>query len=302
MNNNASDVMERVVARLVDAIEAGTDGWEMPWRTLGTHGWPTNAVTGTRYSGGNVLALHFAAIDRGDASARWATYKQWEALGGQVRQGERGTRCIYWHVKPADITTDPDPDTGETVELQTTARVAWARAFTVFNAAQVDNDPGAEPVPELTPLERDARVNAFFAAIPALVAWGAGNPCYQPATDRVVMPAFDAFHSTADAYATLAHELGHWTGHPTRLTRTYGRRFGDDAYAAEELVAELSAAFTCAVTGIDTVERTDHAAYLAHWCRMLKAQPAILWTVAAKAQSATDWLAAYSTTPAEGRD
>ena len=88
------------------------------------------------------------------------------------------------------------------------------------------------------------------------------------------MPAFDAFHSGPDAYGTLAHELTHWTGHPTRLARTYGKRFGDDAYAAEELVAELGAAFVCALVGIDSVARTDHAGYLAHWCRMLRAQPA----------------------------
>ena len=92
---------------------------------------------------------------------------------------------------------------------------------------------------------------------------------------------------------------GHWTGHPTRLARIYGKRFGDDAYAAEELVAELAAAFTCPVAGIDTVARTDHAGHLTHWTRMLRAQPAVLWTVASKAQAATDRLAAYSTTPAD---
>ena len=170
----------------------------------------------------------------------------------------------------------------------------------MFNAAQVDNDPAAPaPPPTLDPLDRDARAEAFFAAVPAVVRWGAGNPCYRPATDDVVMPAFDAFHTAADAYGTLAHELTHWTGHPTRLARTYGKRFGDDAYAAEELVAELGAAFVCALVGIDSVARTDHAGYLAHWCRMLRAQPAVLWTVAAKAQAAADWLAAYSTTPAD---
>ena len=113
------------------------------------------------------------------------------------------------------------------------------------------------------------------------------------------MPAFDAFHSAPDAYGTLAHELTHWTGHHSRLARTYGKRFGDDAYAAEELVAELGAAFVCALVGVDSVARTDHAGYLTHWCRMLRAQPAVLWTVAAKAQTAADWLAAYSTTPAD---
>jgi antirestriction protein ArdC len=297
---NATDVMDNVVARLVDAIEAGADDWQMPWRSLGSTGWPTNAATGNRYSGGNVIALYLAAIDHHYPTARWATYKQWQVLGAQVRKGERGTLGIFWKVTEAKA-DDADGKADSTDEQTPRRRNAWARTFTVFNAAQVDNDPAATvpAVVVLDPLDRDARAEAFFAAVPAVVRWGAGNPCYRPIPDDVVMPAFDAFHTPADAYATEAHELTHWTGHPTRLARTYGKRFGDDAYAAEELVAELGAAFVCALVGIDSVARTDHASYLAHWCRMLRAQPAVLWTVAAKAQAAADWLAAYSTTPAD---
>jgi antirestriction protein ArdC len=286
---NAATVMDNVVARLVTAIEAGAHTWTMPWRALGTSGWPTNAATGNRYRGANALALHLAAIDHGHPTARWATYKQWTTLGAHVCKGERGTAGIFWKV------TDPD-DTDDETPPQ---RRAWARAFTVFNAAQVDGDPDTRVDDDFTPLERDARAEAFFAAVPAAVRWGAGNPCYRPTTDDVVMPAFDAFYTGADAYATLAHELSHWTGHPTRLNRRYGTRFGDHAYAAEELVAELGAAFCCALAGIDTVARTDHAGYLAHWCQMLRAQPAVLWSIAGKAQTAADWLAAYSTTPAD---
>ena len=292
---NAADVMDDVVARLVAAIEAGADTWDMPWRSLGTTGWPINAATGNRYRGGNVIALYLVAADRGYATARWATYRQWTALGAQVRQGERGTRGIFWKVTERD--TDDDTSDDDNPARQ---RSAWARAFTVFNAAQVDNDPRADEAPlDVSPLQRDARAEAFFAAVPATVQWGGGNPCYRPATDDVLMPNFDAFDTAADAYSTLAHELIHWTGHRTRLGRIYGKRFGDDAYAAEELVAELGAAFTCAVVGIATVARTDHAGYLSHWTRMLRAQPAVLWTIASKAQAATDWLAAYSTTPAD---
>lgn len=297
---NAADVMTEVVDRLVAAIEAGADGWQMPWRNLGVTGWPTNAATGNRYSGANFIALHFATVERGWPTARWATFKQWQSLGAQVRRGEHGTRGIVWKIaERATTDTTGDDDSERDDDTTTRRRMAWARTFTVFNAAQVDNDPNPPAPVELDPLDRDARAEAFFAAIPAVVRWGIGNPCYRHGSDDIAMPAFDAFHTTANAYATLAHELTHWTGHPTRLARTYGRRFGDDAYAAEELVADLGAAFVCALVGIDTVARTDHAAYLAHWCRMLRAQPAILWTIAAKSQAATDWLAAYSTTPAE---
>ena len=293
----AQDVMNDVVTRVVAAMEAGAATWQMPWRTVATTGWPTNAVTGNRYTGGNVVALHLASVDAGHPSARWATYKQWASVGAQVRRGEHGVGCVFWKVTDR-ASTDTD-DTDGTAGALTPARSAWARSFTVFNAAQVDNDPHPVAAHDLDPLERDARADAFFAAIPADVRWGSGNPRYQPSSDTVIMPAFDAFTTAADAYAILAHELGHWTGHPSRLARTYGRRVGDDAYAAEELVAELSAAFTCAAGGIATAARTDHAAYLAHWIRMLRAQPAILWTVAAKAQAATDWLAAYTATPAD---
>lgn len=235
----AVDVMDRVVSDLVAAIEAGATTWEMPWRTMASTGVATNAVTHNRYSGANALTLAMVAVARGYTSSRWATYKQWASVGAQVRRGEQGTQGIYWHVKPAQTTTD----TGADGEL-TRDRVAWARAFSVFNVAQVDDAADVEATPDLTPLQRIERAEALFAAVPAAVGWGEGNPCYRPATDRVQMPAFDAFTSAEHAYGTLAHELAHWTGHPTRLNRTYGKRFGDDAYAAEELVAELSAAFT----------------------------------------------------------
>ena len=238
-------------------------------------------------------------LDRGYPTARWATYKQWTALGAQVRKGERGTLGIFWKV------TDPTPTTNDQRRRRPDARQrsAWARAFTVFNAAQVDNDPGAAPAAARRPTRSTATPEPKRSSPPCPPP-SAGAPETR-ATGRppttCVMPAFDAFDTAADAYGTLAHELTHWTGHRTRLDRTYGKRFGDDAYAAEELVAELGAAFTCAVVGIDTVARTDHAGYLAHWTRMLRAQPAVLWTVASKAQAATDWLAAYSTTPADTR-
>lgn len=287
----AADVMETVVADLVAAIEEGAGTWAMPWRQMAATGVPTNAVTHKRYTGGNAVWFALVAQAKGYPSPRWATYKQWASVGAQVRKGERGTPGIYWNVRPAETIEETDPDTGETVEL-TTERVTWARSFTVFNAAQVDNATTVEAPADLTPLQRIERAEAFFAAVPAVIGWGTGNPSYWPAADRVVMPAFDAFDTPEHAYGTLAHELGHWTGHPSRLNRTFGRRFGDNAYAAEELVAELTAAFTCALLGIDTATRTDHAAYLASWCQMLRARPSTLWTVASKAQAATDHLAA----------
>ena len=296
---NAAGLMASVVTRLIVQMRAGVKSWEMPWRNFGASGWPTNAVTGRRYRGGNAVWLMFAAEAAGYPTSRWATYKQWADVGAQVRRGERSFGCVYWHVAPIDPISDPDDQPNEPLE-SAGRRPMWARTFNVFNAAQVDGDPNPNPTaPATTTLQREASAEAFFGNVPADVAWGAGNPCYRPTTDVVVMPAFDAFHTAADAYATLSHELGHWTGHPDRLNRSFGARFGDHAYAAEELVAELSAAFTCAIVGIDTVARTDHAGYLAHWCDLLAEQPATLWTVAAKAQAATDLLASYQPATAD---
>lgn len=292
---NTADVMAATVTDLVSLIEAGAPEWQMPWTHDGTTGVPHNAVTHRPYSGGNVLAL-WAATARHGWGQEWATFKQWQAVGASVRRGERGTHCIYWNVKPAETITDVDPDTGDEVTLTTGPRVRWARAFVMFNAAQVDGYNSTETKPAAP---EPSVAGDWFGHIPAHVAWGGGNPCYIPSQDRVLMPAASAFVTEGARWGTLAHELAHWTGHATRLARTYGKRFGDDAYAAEELVAELSAAFTCAVVGIPTLARTDHAAYLAHWCRVLKADPSILWSIASKAQAATDHLASYQPAEAE---
>ncbi|CAN5809309.1 zincin-like metallopeptidase domain-containing protein [soil metagenome] len=288
--------MEAVVADLVAAMEAGAGDWSMPWRAMAATGWPTNATTANRYHGGNALWFSLVAHTEGYSSHRWATYKQWASVGAQVRKGEHGTAGIYWNVTPAETVTETDATTGDDVTLTSGERVGWARAFTVFNADQVDGDPHPSTRPgPVTPMERLAHCEAFFDPIPAEIEWGTGNPAYSPRRDVVIMPAFDAFTSAEHVYGTLAHELAHWTGHPDRLARAFGARFADHAYAAEELVAELSAAFTCALVGIEAATRTDHAAYLAHWCQLLTEKPATLWTVAAKAQAATDHLAAYHT-------
>lgn len=201
----AADVMETVVTDLVTAIEQGAGDWAMPWRQM-TNGIPTNAVTTNRYTGGNALWLALVAQAHGHPSPRWATYKQWQSVGAQVRCGEQGTNGIYWHVRPGQTVEETNTDTGETVELTSVDRVAWARTFTVFNVAQVDDALAVEAPAALTPLQRIERAEAFFAAVPVAIGWGEGNPCYRPVADRVVMPAFDTFDSAEHAYGTLAHD------------------------------------------------------------------------------------------------
>lgn len=302
----ADQVMQEVVARLVEQMEQGADAWEMPWRKIADGGFPTNATTGAEYKGGNVLVLAYIGAAKGYSSSKWATYKQWASVDATVRAGEKGTHLVFWSPiaggAPTSITVK-DEQTGDDVTLHSLrSSRGFYKGFVVFNREQVDNAPVEPDKVELTQLERDERAERFFAGIGGEVVWGGNRAYYSPSTDTVHMPQFDQFDASEHAYATLAHEYTHWTGNETRLARVFGKRFGDNEYAAEELVAELGAAFTCARIGIDTVARTDHAAYLKNWCGMLKESPALLWTVASKAQAACDFLVKEAGWVAEGAE
>jgi antirestriction protein ArdC len=284
----AAAVMADIVDRLIAEIENGAAEWRMPWNTA--TGLPHNAVTGNVYRGGNIIGLWLEAAERGYTSAGWATYKQWQSVDAQVRKGERGTRLVKWIENKADTESSKVADTA--VGDAKRGRLIPV-SFSVFNLAQCDtaaNTATVDPTPR-----HEGNFAHFFDAVPATIRWGAGNPCYLPDLDEVRMPEWEAFHSTAAGHATLAHELAHWTAHPSRLDRDLTGRYGDDSYAMEELIAEMSAAFTCAEVGIAPAIRDDHAPYLDHWLRVLKAEPRHLWSVASTAQAATDHLASYST-------
>lgn len=279
-----ADAMAAVVEQLVAKIEAGAGQWTMPWRSGGFgSSLPHNATTGVEYRGGNIIACWLAADERGYPTQAWATYKQWQAAGAQVRAGEHGLPLVYWD-RVARRAPGADDDDSEA----STRMVP--RVFRVFNAAQVDGYNVAE-LPVAT--RPDTDIDGWLASIPFKVQLGA--PAYSAVRDVVFMPPETMFDSLPDYYAVLFHELTHWTGHTSRLSRQYGKRFGDATYAAEELVAELGAAFACHHFGINAADRSgDHAAYLASWCSMLRAEPSILWSVASKAQAAFDHLNSYA--------
>jgi antirestriction protein ArdC len=168
----------------------------------------------------------------------------------------------------------------------------------VFSAEQVDGWEVPERQEKDTP-ERIAAAESFFAAIGADVRHGGNRAAYSPSQDAIVLPSLEQFSEASRYYSTSAHEHAHWTGHASRLARDLSGRFGTDSYAAEELVAELSAAFTCARLGLSAAPRPDHAQYLSSWLRVLRADAAAIFTAASKAQQATDFLAKFSE-PSEG--
>lgn len=271
----SDDVMAHVVNQLIIKMEAGAGTWTMPWTNAGLA--PTNATTNIPYRGGNVIALWIAQLDGQYRHSLWATYRQWDQAHAQVRKGEKGTFLVKWN------RVDRVQADGKVKEMMI------PKGFTVFNADQVD---GYTPpsVAEHRPV--DEVIAAFFAAVPA--RYHPGAPAYMSTLDVVSMPPIENFVSVDHYHGTLAHELAHWTGHKSRLDRDLTGRFGDNAYALEELVAELSAAMTCGHLGLNTAARLDHAAYLQHWVRVLNDDPSILWRVAGHAQRATDHLITYS--------
>lgn len=283
-----ADLHARVTATILQQLDtADPDAWTPPWH--GADPLPRNALTGARYRGLNILALWCAAQGHGYTDARWATYRQWAALGAQVRRGERGTLILFYRDLPTTDRADTTHGTG--ADNDTTAARFVARASTVFNIAQVDAAPQAT-APTGPPLAPQPTFDTFVTATGATINNGGTRACYIPTTDTIRMPPRNAFRTPEGYAGTLAHELVHWTGAPHRLARDLTGRFGCRAYAAEELIAELGAAFVLADLGLARTPHPDHAAYLASWLPLLTADPRALATAAAAGSRAADYLAA----------
>lgn len=282
MEARINDVYMRVTEQIIEAIEAGADAWRMPWHlTDSDQFFPTNALSRKPYRGVNVLALWGAAEKHGYPTGLWGTYRQWDELGAQVRKDEKGSCVVFWKISERG-----EVDEGETAR----GSRFLARGYWVFNAHQVDGftlpqAPAPRPV-----AERIEAADSFFDALRADIRHGGNRAYYRPDTDHIQMPMFEAFPDRLGYYATLAHESTHWTGAENRLDRDLKGRFGTDAYAAEELIAELGAAFVCAGLGLTNEPRPDHAAYISSWLKLLRSDKRAIFTAASKAQAAADWM------------
>lgn len=283
-------IYDTITSTIVAQIEAGAGAWSMPWHKRGARaGLPINASTGKGYQGANILMLWGQAQAMGYSTPTWATYKQWQALGAQVRKGERGTACIKWTEITDKRAANDDQDTQR--------RCLIGTGFYLFNADQVDGWTGAVPAEDMTDhTGRIERAELIAKATGARITHNGTRAFYRPSTDEVVMPDRFRFTGTATSspaesyYSTLFHELSHWTGHESRNARNLRGRFGDESYAAEELVAELGAAFICARLGITNEARPDHAQYIASWLKVLKNDNRAIFTAAGAAQKAADFI------------
>jgi antirestriction protein ArdC len=282
------DIHAEITGKLIAAIEADPGRPSIPWRRSGKPLFmPENAQTGKAYNGINIVSLWVAAECLGYSAPVWATYRQWSELGCQVRKGEKSSLVVFYK----EYETDPNPD-----DSDDDGKRRVARASSVFNAAQVDGYTRPDAPQPLGPIERLLAVDRFIAATGARVEHGGDRAYYRPSTDHIQMPDEGQFCGTETMtrsegyYAVLTHELTHWTGASARLGRDMGKRFGDAAYAAEELVAEIASAFLCSELGITQDTRADHAQYLANWLTLLKSDSRAIFTAAAKASEAVAYL------------
>lgn len=289
------DVYRKVTDAIVNAIEQGVSTWRMAWHTSGKFAFsPINVTSKKPYRGINTLCLWAAAQQKGYERGEWATYPQWQERGAQVRKGEKATTVVFW--KFADSSAETQDDGEE--HTVSSSRLLFSRGYAVFNAAQVDGyTPKADSE---TPIqERIERAEVFFQRINARVVHLGNRAFYSPGDDTITLPPFAAFFAPIDYYSTRAHETGHWTGPAGRCNRELGKRFADNAYSVEELVAELTAAFTLAHLGLSTEPRPDHAQYIASWLKVLKADKRAIFTAASKAQQAADYMIQMSERTAE---
>jgi antirestriction protein ArdC len=283
------DIYQTITANIVAAVEASPGDPVMPWQRGGFNAvLPSNAVTGNNYRGINILSLWVAALERGYEAGLFATYKQWASIGAQVRMGESAAPIVFYReLEIARESEGTDEGDAETVRM--------ARGYWVFAAEQVDGFTAPNALPP-DPIRGIAAADAYVTATGACVVSGGSRACYRPATDTIHMPDearfFDGDGRTRSEayYSVLGHELVHWSGAETRLKRTLGKRFGDDAYAMEECCAEIGAAFLCARLGIAHEPHPDHARYVHHWLKVMKADARAVFAAAARAQEAVTYL------------
>jgi antirestriction protein ArdC len=283
-----TDIYSQVTNRIVEELERGVRPWFKPWSVTHAAGRIMRPLrhNGTPYSGINVLQLWFAAESAGYHCPYWLTFQQAKELGGFVRKGEHGSPVVYASTFKKTDTNDA----GEEVESE----IPFLRQYTCFNACQIEGLPQhfyqlAEPPKET--MERIAHADAFFAATKADIRSGGDKAYYTVTGDYIRMPPFECFRDAESHAATLAHELTHWTRHPSRLDRDLGRkRFADSGYAMEELVAELGSAFLCADLCITPELREDHASYIDCWLSVLKQDKRAIFTAASHASKAVDYL------------
>lgn len=295
------DVYQEVTDKIVAALErGGVPPWVRPWtaRDAASGGgvMPINGSTLKPYRGVNVILLWASSFN----DTRWYTFAQAHEAGGHVRKGEKGTLACFF--KPSNGSyraVQKDETTGEEKEVSV-KKPPVLRHFYLWNHTQIDWDQVADPVepaPAPAPEMRFKAAQELVERSGAQIRHGGDRAFYRPSEDRIQLPPVEVFVDEGAYWSTALHELTHWTGHPSRCKRAFGGRFGDAAYAFEELVAELGSAMLCALAEIDG--KLQHQEYLANWLQVLKSDKYAIFTASREAQKAADFISRQADTADE---
>lgn len=282
------DIYTRITDQIITALEQGVRPWMKPWDAAHAAGSVSRPLRGNGkpYAGINVLMLWASAMEQSFSAPIWMTYRQAKELGAQVRKGAKGTLVVY-----ADkITRKEENEQGEEIDRH----IPFMKGYSVFCVDQIEGLPAhfyALSESFKNPDQRNADAESFFANTGIEIRHGGNAAYYAPDPDFVQMPEFTSFRDAVAYYATLAHETTHATRHTSRLDRDFGRKkWGDEGYAMEELVAELGAAFLCADLELTPQITENHAPYIAGWVKVLKQDKRAIFAAASHAQKAADYL------------
>jgi len=286
-----ASLYDEITGKIIAELEAGRVPWVQPWGTAAAKAplaMPKNASTARQYSGVNVLILWGAVIEHGFAGQSWLTFRQALSLGGHVRKGERGTTVVYADRFIPDDEKRRAAETGEDAQA-----IPFLRRFTVFNTDQCDDLPTeiATVAPPPLPGMIEPRVEALIKATGIDFRIGGNRAFYVPSVDYVQVPPPAAYFQPIDWHRTALHELGHASGHHSRLNRDLSGTHGSKKYAFEELIAELCAAFSCASLGI--VPTVRHADYIASWLQVLREDNRAVVRAASQATKAADYILSF---------
>ncbi len=304
MNDKVKECRAEIVEKMIQAMQNGTAPWMRPWTDADA---PRNAVSGRLYSGVNSFYLGLVGVmEYGGSDPRWATFAQAQKEGWHVKKGEQGTRVVFWDyiVKPElDEAGNPVIDKNGEEKKKS---IPFGKVYTVFHASQIAGIPAYTPIENT--FDRIEKAEKIITDSRATIRHGGNRAAYSSTTDIIRMPPMGTFDSVYDYYATVLHELGHWTGHKSRLNREFGKR-GTATYAREELVAEMTSVFVSTETAIPQTAAhfANHASYVSHWISLLKTDGDALFKAARDASKAADYILkkdqkATDTTPAADKD
>ncbi|MBE7172357.1 MAG: DUF1738 domain-containing protein [Williamsia sp.] len=295
-----NDIYARITQKIIDDLEKGQLTWRKPWNEGNLAGKVMRPLrwNDVPYTGINAIMLWATAAEKGYQSPYWMTFRQAADMKAHVRKGETGTHVVY-----ADTFEKEEKESDGTVNIH---KIPFLKLYTVFNASQIEGLlAGFNKLPEpvvANEEERIEEIDRFFKQTKADISTGY-KAAYNIVADRIEMPPFECFNNAAGYYATLAHEVTHWTRHPSRLNRDFNRKkFGDEGYAKEELVAELGACFLGADLGFEPVTKEDHAAYIQSWLSVLKNDTRFIIQAASCAQKAVEYISAVQTSKNEDKN